>query len=319
MDHSSMQKTRYFLLFLILMAGVVLRFTTPLTTIFDTDSTGYIAPALNFILSGHFDRIAGRSYPYPLFLLPILSFFKNINAVCIIQHILGLGSVAAFIIFLECTYQRYIKNRSRALAFTALSVCFAALSALNPSIIIFEKMLRPEGIIMPCIFSILILLYSYFQLSGAKRGMVLYSICILILAFFSLLHPRMGSAFVFMAVLVLIYEIKLRGKQYTAVILLFTGLFAAVMLPEISLVKKYGQTSQEFTYRQFFYSNAKTVLKAINEGHTVIDSFDKKLMKHDIELVAIQNRDPTRFSILEYDVEALQHELGGPHLDRLIL
>jgi len=305
-------KLRYGLYAVVFLAGIYLRFSTPLTTILDPDSTGYLAPALKFLLFGEFDHYT-RSYSYPFFNLITLLIFKDINTICIVQHILGLLSVLAMIIFIERSFMGHFINRNARILFTIISITFISTLILNGNIILFEKMLRPEGLILPSSIIILIFSYKYFKYKKTNHRLLLYGLNIFLLFTFIFLHPRMSAAFFSMAVVILIWEIRFRKTKLFIKIILplgfFIFLFAACYIPEKYLINKYDQKASAFAYRQFFFTNAKTVLKAINEGISIESDFDNKVLKNDIIRTLKKDENNYMFPILHYNVDYLQYGL----------
>lgn len=311
-------KSRYGIFALIFLVGVFLRFSTPLITILDPDSTGYSAPALKCMISGGFDHVGSRSYPYPVFGLIILSVFRDINFICIVQHLLGLLSVVGLLIFIEQTIKEYLKSSRQKIIYTIFTSIYIFTLLLNGNIILFEKMLRPEGLIMPCSIIILILIFKYFRYKKTEKRWFFYAITLFALSFFSILHPRMSAALTIISIIILVWEIKsAKKKSFSKIVtplIIFLIVFAISLIPEEFLIKKYDVKSPAFAYRQFLYTNANSALKAINEGYAVDYEFDNQVLKKDILIALKKNPKKDKFRISQYNVDYLQYDLADKDL-----
>ncbi len=318
-------KTRYFIYFLAFLIAVLIRFSGSIVTILDLDSTGYLAPALKYLTVGNFDHVYSRSYPYPLFLLLILSIIKNINAICIVQHVLGLLTG----IFLFSIIEYYYKNppivlsKNKKNLFFAIGIVFVCSLLFNGNTIQFEKMLRPEGIIFPCFAIFIFLLFLYFNSNKKKLRLVTYGFIVALISIFYLLFPRFGLGFVSIAVLITLHEILKNGKilQRRTVLLLTTSLllYIIIIIPEFYLVNKYDRISKSFAFKQFFYSNAPIIYQAIQDSNVVNKNYDYNYLKKKIELATIQKKDPKDFPILQYDMDYMQYVLGDNELHMIFL
>lgn len=76
-------------LFIILWAAWE-RFSLPTAPLADKDAWGYLGPALTKLSGGAFAKIEGRGFLYPGFLYLVIGAFRQMSAVTLIQHVLGL-------------------------------------------------------------------------------------------------------------------------------------------------------------------------------------------------------------------------------------
>lgn len=72
--------------------GAWRRFSLPVEPLTDRDVWGYLSPALSKIVGDPFVQSEGRAFVYPGFVYLILSAFRSMGAITVVQHILGLGT-----------------------------------------------------------------------------------------------------------------------------------------------------------------------------------------------------------------------------------
>lgn len=153
---------RFLIFILLLITGTILRFNNPTDTILAYDYYGHLSPTVKFLNFGRFDHHE-FAYPYPIFIISTLSLFKNINAICFIQHILSLISLTGLIIYLEYYYKHLKTNTSFQIVYTISTAFVFGILFLNGNFIFFEKMLHHESLIIPSSVFIIILLMFYFN------------------------------------------------------------------------------------------------------------------------------------------------------------
>src|SRR6266516_7846721 len=66
------------------------RFALPLDPIADSDTWGYLSPALRKLIGVEFGHTSGRNFIYPGFLFLLLRAFGDFRAITVAQHFLGL-------------------------------------------------------------------------------------------------------------------------------------------------------------------------------------------------------------------------------------
>lgn len=301
--------------FLIFLCSVFLRFLyTPVETILDADSTGYLAPALNFLETNEFHHLSARSYIYPLFCLIVLSVFKNIAAIAISQHLLSLISVLALYFYINKFYSSNKLDLNIFLKKTLLHIFFFFL-LLDGNLMTLEKTLRPEGLLIP---SMILFFISFFIIVKREGG---YSLFILgtfhVYSFIIiLLHPR----FILGIYIILLYTIihwiyynrsSIKSKYLK---LGFSILLAylIVNLPEKKLINTFDQTSTSFGYKQFFYSNLFAISKALEDGFYVNKNYDFCFLENTISLTLAQTGVSKYY--LGYNIDFAQYSIGGNDL-----
>ncbi|MDD3877282.1 MAG: hypothetical protein PHT69_11710 [Bacteroidales bacterium] len=307
---------RYFLYFIVLSIGLYLRFSNSLTTLLSFDYFGQVSPAINYLIYNRFNHHEW-GYPYPVFIIMVLSVFKNINAICVIQHILSVLSVIAFMVFLEFFFTDVIKKDVKIQAFfTVVSVLFFKILFFNCNLIIYEKNLHHEGLIIPSILLVIILIGIYFRKKKSRFKMLIFSITIFTLFILSLLQYRLTVGLYIVAVYILWVEIRIQLKVKTRRVLIplliFVVLWVLVFLPERILVKKYDKIAPSFAYTQFVYSNASTVLKAINEGYAIEPGYDTSEFKGYLQN-ALSHKS-IYYPALKYDFDSLKYMHARPGL-----
>jgi hypothetical protein len=316
-----LRKARYILYAVIILAGILLRVSTSFNTILDYDASGYINPALNCFVKGIFTHDTARSYPYPLFCTAILYVFRNINAIGIVQHTAGILSGIVFLAFLEKSYSAGFNTRKKAWLFTLLATVFAAAVFLNVITILFEKSLRPEGIILPCFAVSIILIHRYF--GTVAISLKFYGLLIFLLCIFALLHPRMSLAFWGAAAFISFYEIRKYWasdkRRAICSLLIPSAIYICCMLPEKKLVAEYDRQSEAFAYRHFFCRHAPAILKAIGDGNIVNEEYDNNILRNHIHLTLTDKNITYQWPILRYNIDYLQYILGDRNLDAALI
>jgi hypothetical protein len=160
--NSNLKRIRFLIYFLLLVAGTILRFNNPTDTILAYDYNGHLEPVVSFLNFGGFNH-SEWAYPYPIIIIAILSIFKDINAVCVLQHVIALLSILGFIICVEHYYRHLKSNTSFQLIYTISSTFIFGILFLNGNFILFEKVLHHEGLIIASSLSIISLLIFYFK------------------------------------------------------------------------------------------------------------------------------------------------------------
>ncbi|MDD4216596.1 MAG: hypothetical protein PHZ24_04590 [Bacteroidales bacterium] len=312
---------RFLIFTLLLIAGTILRFNNPTDTILAYDYYGHLSPTVKFLNFGGFDHHEW-AYPYPIFVISTLSLFKNINAICFIQHILSLISLTGLIIYLEYYYKHLKTNTSFQIVYTISTAFVFGILFLNGNFIFFEKMMHHEGLIIPSTVFIVILLMFYFNSFKKSHRTQAFTFAVFGLFFTSLLQYRFTVGFFTVAVLLLIIEIvhqrKINIKKTILSVIIFFILYLSLFLPEYYLINKYEKNAPSFAYTEFVFSNAKIVKKIIDEGKYVDSDFDTTVFEPAIS-IALENPNKNTFPTLGYNFDYLKYKLVKPALEKYIV
>jgi len=325
---------RYSCYIIILFFGIFFRFSNPISPLLALDYIGHLRPVAMFFLHGEFDHFE-MSYPYPVFLISILSIFKNINSIVIIQHLLSTFAIAGFLVFIETKYKNISSCcKFNNIIFTILTVFFFYMIFFNDYLIFLEKNIHHEGIIIPSTLIYIVLLFLYYNEKVSRKRTYLFLIVLSISFIFSLLHYRMIAGFIAVSLIVLIYEIRIRlnnNKRNAYIpILVYIVLSVIIFLPEKYLIKKYEKTAPAFAYVHFVYSNAPVIEKAIIDGYTVLPEYDTTIFLNNIRLVTDDNNflidtiindvnyHFNDFPFLGYNLDYLKDQLGIPSISKYL-
>jgi hypothetical protein len=302
---------------IILLCSINLRFIyTPIETILDADSTGYLAPALNFLETSEFHHLFARSYAYPIFCLIILSIFKNITAIAVVQHFLSLLSILALFFFIEIEYIDKNKlSRLKEFFVKLLVLIFFFFLLLDGNLMVLEKTLRPEGLVIPT----MILFFSLFYLlqkSKLNNSLLFLGVFFAYSFIIILLHPR----FTLGIYCILMYQIGnyvYQNKKTLKTSLIKVGAtflltYFIVTIHEKKLINRYDQTSPAFGLKQFYYSNLFAVSNALNNGFFVNRNYDYCVLENKISLTLAQT-DVSKY-FLGYNIDFAQYSIGDNDL-----
>ncbi len=311
------RKLRYIIYFLLLVAGTVLRFNNPTDTILAYDYSGHISPAIKFFTNGGFDHHEW-AYPYPTFIIAILSIFKDINAVLFIQHILSLFSISAFIIYIENYHKKNHKNLTFQVFLTILGTFIFGILYLNVNFIFYEKTLHHEGMIIPFSLMLIILIIQYLKTKDNQNGTKFYILLIFGLFITSLVQYRFTIGIMVIAAFVLVLELKKHFKTSASKTIMSIGIFVVlyltVFLPEYYLKDKYEKIASSFAYTEFVFSNAEIAKKIIEKGDYVDQEFDTTYFLPYINK-AMSNPNKSYFPSLSYNFDYLKYQLVKPELE----
>lgn len=132
------------------------RFSLPLDPISDSDTWGYLSPALLKLSGSEFVHSQGRNFVYPGFLFLVLRVFGDFRAIVVVQHLLGL--IGGGLILMTWQRVRSFVSRSRVgdNAHAALGLVLLTVFLIAGEPIRAEMQIRPEGI---CAFLLALNLY----------------------------------------------------------------------------------------------------------------------------------------------------------------
>lgn len=293
---------------LIFIYSIFLRFFyTPLETILDFDSAGYLTPSLRFLKSFELYHLYARSYAYPLFCTIVLSIWKSINSIAFVQHVLS--SLSCLILFFYIDKQLFVEKNIRTkwkvLLAKFLLLLFFSLTLLNVNIILFEKMARPEGLTLPSIILLLLLLYKILK-NKINFNYLLFTVFVFWAFFLILLQPRFILSIYICIGFVFIHFIRFFSfKNIYKIFFILILAYFTINLPEKYLINKYDQTSPAFGYKQFYYSNLFAISKALKDGVYVNEEYDTTLLANMIEPTF--NHISDYKDLLGYDIDFAQY------------
>jgi len=302
-------------MFLVVTAmGLYLRFASPVISLFNPDSEGYVYPVFASLTGEGWQQIFGRNFSYSAWVYICVAAFKNVTSVVWLQHFLGAFSCIIFWVFAERNFAHKFTDKRAQLLYTAIMLFVYSTLMLNGSVITFEKMLRPEGILLP--FSVLIFIAT------AKLELEMWSKkwtvgLLLITSFVALcylyfLFPRMLLGVLFASLLLMfLYWKHAEGlsrwkRLWTIVVfpLIFLGLSSLNHLLDAQSKRQ----ERVFAFRQFYCAHAKLVYRSISDGNLVDPQIDTGLAKEKLFDVAISYDDSLNyFPILGYDLDLLQY------------
>lgn len=301
------------------MTGAFLRFAYYSPTLLDPDSTGYLSPALNFLINREFDHVYGRSYPYPLFLTFILNLAPNINFLSIAQHILSLSSILIFICVIEVKFLSQSKHLHNSY-FSLLPLLLIALLTFDGNLIQYEKMLRPEGVNLSSYLLLLsTLIYGVYN-KNKKFDLPFYTLAIILLTIFSLLHPRFVIAFLFTSIILLAHFVSKQESVFKGFvfILMYFAVISICYLPEYALTNKFDNNGKVFPLKQFFFSNIPLVYQILDSGEYANHDFDNTTLKKDVIEILSDTSSKNKYPILTYDIDRIQYDLCGKELSNFL-
>lgn len=130
----------------VLAVAALLRFSLPAVPFAESDSWGYVGPAVLAGLDGDFPQVYGRNFLYPAFLRLVLAGSGDFAAITATQHLLGLVGVCfswAAWWRLRCFLP---PGRLPSLLYDAIGTVAIACYAFNDTLILHEHGLRPESL-----------------------------------------------------------------------------------------------------------------------------------------------------------------------------
>ncbi|MDD3876378.1 MAG: hypothetical protein PHT69_07135 [Bacteroidales bacterium] len=321
-DLLSLIKLRYCIYLFILAFAVYLRFfANSLQLYLEFDAPGYLLPALDYLSEGTIRSYDARAYPYPMFVLVVLKIFKSLSALTIIQHVIGICGGLFFVFLSEKIFSFFPANTKYVWVLTALNSIVLALMMLNGNIIVFEKTLRPEALLMPFLNLIFLMLFLLLQ---AKSKKIILATCLWLCFLSMLLFPRFLLSFAAINIIaVIVFFRNCKSKKVHGLIYLTATtiiMLSLVWVPEIMFRKKSDGIYKYFVYQQFFYSNAGAVLMALKNYETpAFEYVDlNNSLKNKLE-EALSHENKTSFPVLSYDVDQLQYEVIGPLIENSML
>ncbi len=249
------------------------------------DGWGYIGPAVTWFDTGKFIHIEGRSFPYPLFLLGILSIFSDFTYISIIQHLIGiLTGVILLFVWKEMTSRLSIYKEYK-IYFEFSGLILMGLYLFFPSPIVLEHHLRPEAI-----YPLFLVLHAFFifkflvSIQEKSKKTWLYGLLFFINNYFLyVFQPRWGLA-VFANILIyficfFIIKMKFFKKTLLILIIPIVSSFLLIYIPDNVLIK--NESAQDvFLYGTLFWAHSKIIDKELEK-----DINDSSFTKYNKEML----------------------------------
>ncbi|MEO6052450.1 MAG: hypothetical protein ABIP97_00405 [Chthoniobacterales bacterium] len=142
----------------------------------DPDTKGYLNPALSWLSGLGFLQSNGREWFYSAVLAGILKFGGNFTAISHFQQIFGLlGTLILWLAVVRWLSLLAAGNTDIHLLGHFLLIPALALYVLNPNVIIFEKFVRPESLMLLFVFCYFLALVSFF-IERWQRGRIMPAI-----------------------------------------------------------------------------------------------------------------------------------------------
>lgn len=306
----ALYRFRGVLYFAIILIGICLRFFTGTTLILDPDSKGYFYPVASLFAEFPFE-LGNRSYTYALLLTPIILSVKNINAILIFQHLLSTITTILICIFLYRNQEKEKHIKVKHIKFL-LGIVFLLITFWNGATILFEKNLRPEGVIYP--FLILFLFLCNHILFNIKKKSIPLKVLIgfaCLTAFITLMIPRLTIAIysVFLIINILIFHSKVFSLQkWIKIVCLYVVVFLIIISPD-KLYNHGSNDNKYFGHKQFYFSSFPEIQQVIDKGDCVNKGFDKvyfpKLYNESIE----KTSHPEYWTLAGYNIDIPQYIL----------
>lgn len=239
------------------------RFALPLDPIADSDTWGYLSPALRKLIGVEFGHTSGRNFIYPGFVYLLLRIFRDFRAITVAQHFFGL--LAGGILLL--TWQRvrvFVAHpRVGSVGYNALGLLAAAVFLLASEPIHCEMQLRPEG---ACAFLFSINLYFVIQFAACcfiEGRQAASAACGVTAVLTSILLASVKPAFALAAIVALlpIAIFFFRPGWFRQKIVLAGGAAASatlLLLPE-HLVSRNDEVSETFLPTTLFVVHANLI------------------------------------------------------------
>lgn len=123
------------------------RFSLPAEPLTDRDVWGYLSPALAKIVGDPFIQSEGRAFVYPGIVYLLLSAFRSLNVVTVVQHIMGLGTGLLLLVNWKMARRLLPQPLVPAVVHDLVGLALLAVFLLCGQSIYAEHHLRPEGLL----------------------------------------------------------------------------------------------------------------------------------------------------------------------------
>ena len=301
------------LLLFIFAAGAQARLRLPLAPFGDRDTWGYLFPSLSHFINGVFYHSYGREFPYPYFMDRVLFVFGTLNALSIVQHLLGLLTG----VLLWVTWKRmgrFFPDTPRSLrSWVGVAIVASYLLSMGP--IRMEHTIRPESIFpLVAVFALWCgteFSVAFYQQDQRRRaaywgmGLVASSVALLFIkgAF------GLGALLAISPVLVSCFRPCVGwGYRFKVLVVPLALVGATLWYPEHVLSAKFDQLTKTFAQQHLFAFQARIIRKEIAdelEGRRPL-AYDREVVEHVASMMdqvfAAGNR---HFPSLGFDADAL--------------
>ena len=249
------------------------------------DAWGYLGSAILKFDTGNFFHIAGRSFPYPLFILVVLKVFNDFSYICIIQHIIGIIS-GIILFFIWCEIYRLFSVKKRIFPFYKLvGLLLMGLYLFSESSIVLEHYLLRESI-YPFFLLLQVYFFIKFVVYIRDKSKLVYITGILFFInnyFLFIFQPRWGFTLFFNILIYIICFFKIKKLLWKKILLLWIvpilACFILIYVPE-NFIMKNETATKSFLYSQIFFSHAKIIDIELKK-----DVIDNKFTKYDKEIL----------------------------------
>ncbi len=262
----------YALLAAITAYGIYIRAQLPIAPFSDRDTWGFLFPSLNHLTTGVFCHVQGREFPYPLFIDRVLALFGTLNALSVLQHLLGV--LTAFLLweawqgalrFFPATPALRHSHRWIGLALSA-----SYLLSLGP--LKMEHTIRPEAV-FPLVAALALLCGTRFGITfflEQKLRPAFFWGAGLVAAAFSLLFIKgafgVGALAAIAPVLAACFRRGTPWRFRVAVLAVPLALvLSCLWYPERQLVRRYDTLGNAFAQQHLFAFQGRVIRKAIED------------------------------------------------------
>jgi len=274
--------------FLIIILGILSRFQISIVPFSTMDTWGFLKPALALNKNHQLERLFGRPIFYPIFLSIILKLFNNLNAISLVQHLLGIFGG----IILLLTWRRINKllppTPGIQITFDCIGLAMLANYFFNIDMIMYEHTIISEAIynfLMICLVSLIVLWFESRKNRNFK-GEAWLSISMLFYAVFLFsFQPRFGLAIIIPITLTTISILSSRQKSLAKILTIV--LLACAVLLVLYIPNKYAARTDllsktltsEIVLGNYAPIVAEQINDDINKSPDLTVRYDKTLLK----------------------------------------
>lgn len=251
------------------------------------DVWGYIGPAINYFDGKEFTHIFGRSFPYPFFILVVLSIFKDFSFISLIQHISGILAAVVFLLAWRNIIKLFKYDNKFKIIHDFVGLAVISLYLFFDKIINFEHQLTRESIYpLFVILQILFFINYIINIKSNSGKLYLWGSLFFINNYFLFVYqPRWGFTLLFCLIIYISGIFFIKNKTINKILLLIIIpsiiSFLFIFLPEKVLIK--NETATEvFLAQHLFFGHAKIIdmelEKDINDSN--FNRYDKEILKN---------------------------------------
>lgn len=277
------------LMALLLLKCAALRLSMPAPPFIDGDVRGYLKPALRLLNGEPLKPGSARGIYYPLFTWINMYTTGSVNAIAITQHVLGIiGLLLSALAF------NSLLGHEHGLLKKGLILAGIAVLGLDNDIILWEHIIRPEGLLMFMAGCIFYLLQKFYGRPTSRVFVWLQ----LTLALSLMLMPKFALGCLFLGVYAL-YRYWGRANRR---VIMYTLLAITLIISWQSYLNRKDQQAKYFLAKNFFYINAPTIQASQN--------FDKNFSANEqeaIKMAADSSLPNSSFPLLGFNPDGAQY------------